>query len=204
MSHRPRGDAPKAQAVTQEAVAAALLTEADVAGYVAAGEATPIAAEVVPEHECDDAIADLEPEETASADFTASGHVLTSTVAWFPGGGRDVDRLFRDVAEDCEQVVVTAEDISMRTSELDFGVLSDDTLALKFELELSTGAIEERDLIIMREGNLLSIVRLTGPRPSNKELLDAVVRVAIGRLGPARRGHRRSGLSDQVTGRRRR
>ena len=96
---------------------------------------------------------------------------------------REVDRLFRDVAEDCEQVVVTAEDISMRTSELDFGVLSDDTLALKFELELPTGAIEERDLIIMREGDLVSLVRLTGPRPSNKELLDTVVRVAIGRLG---------------------
>ncbi len=35
----------------------------------------------------------------------------------------------------------------------------------------------------MREGNLLSIVRLSGPRPSNKETLDSVVRVAIGRLG---------------------
>jgi hypothetical protein len=71
----------------------------------------------------------------------------------------------------------------VRTSELDYGVLSDDTLALKFELELPTGAIEERDLIIMREGNLVSVVRLTGPRPSNKELLDSVVRVALGRLG---------------------
>ena len=83
----------------------------------------------------------------------------------------------------------------MRTSELDFGVLSDDTLALKFELELPTGAIKERDLIIMREGNLVSLVRLTGPRPSNKELLDTVVRVAMRRPRPAGRGRQRSRLT---------
>ena len=80
-------------------------------------------------------------------------------------------------------MVVADEDISVRTAALDFGVLSDDTLALKFELELPNGPIEERDLIIMREGDLVSIVRLNGPRPSDKELLDSVVRVAIGRLG---------------------
>ena len=61
---------------------------------------------------------------------------------------------------------------------LDFGVLSDDTLALKVEAELADGTIEERDLILMREGDLVSVVRLTGPRPSDKELLDSVVRVA--------------------------
>ena len=115
--------------------------------------------------------------------LTGTGSRLTSTVAWFPDAGGAVDSLYRDVAEDCEEVVVPSDEISMRTTELDFGVLSDDTLALKFELELPSGAIEERDLIIMREGNLVSLVRLTGPRPSNKELLDAVVRVALGRLG---------------------
>ena len=186
---------PEPKPVTQEAVAAALLTAADVPGYTAAAdEGTPIATEMVTEHVCDDAIADLEPKETATADFTGTGTRLTSTVAWFPGGGGAVDRFYRDVAEDCEQVVVTSEEISVRTSALDFGVLSDDTLALKFELELPSGAIEERDLIIMREGNLVSIVRLNGPRPSNKELLDSVVR------GPrpprsAGGGHRGSRLS---------
>lgn len=174
---------PEPEPVTQELVTAALLTAADVPGYTAAAEGTPIDTEMVSEHACDDAIADLEPEETATADFTGTGTRLTSTVAWFPGGGGAVDHLYRDVAEDCEEVVVTTEEISVRTSELDFGVLSDDTLALKFELELPTGAIEERDLIIMRQGNLVSLVRLTGPRPSNKELLDSVVRVALGRLG---------------------
>jgi hypothetical protein len=174
---------PEPEPVTQELVTAALLTAADAPGYTAADGGTPIDTEMVSEHECDDAIADLEPEETATADFTGTGTRLTSTVAWFPGAGGDVDRLYRDVAEDCKEVVVTSEEISVRTSELDYGVLSDDTLALKFELELPTGAIEERDLIIMREGNLVSVVRLTGPRPSNKELLDSVVRVALGRLG---------------------
>ncbi len=174
---------PEPEPVTEDVVTSALLTEADVPGYVAATESTPIDTEVVPEHECDDSIGDLDPKEAASADFTAEGSRLTSTVAWFPGQGGDVDRLFRDVAEDCEAVVITDEEISMRTQELDYGVLTDDTLAIKFELELPDTTIEERDLIIMRDGNLVSIVRLTGPRPSNKELLDTVVRTALGRLG---------------------
>jgi hypothetical protein len=174
---------PEPKPVTQARVDAALLTIDDLPdSFTAAAEATPVDAEIVTQHECDDAIADLDPQEVASADFTGSGTVLTSTVAWFPGGGSAVDELFRDVAEDCEEVVAAAEDLSVRTDALDFGVLSDDTLAIRFELEPLTGPIEERDLIIMREGDLLSIVRLTGPRPSNKQLLDSVVRIAVGRL----------------------
>lgn len=175
---------PKPQPVTEERVAAALLTVDDLPdSFTAAAEGTPIDTEVIVQHECDDAIADLEPKQTATTDFTGSGTRLTTTVAWFPNRGGAVDRLYRDAAKDCAEVVVVEEGLSLRTSALDYGVLSDDTLALKFELELATGSIEERDLIIMRQGDLVSIVRLTGPRPSNKELLDAVVRVAIGRLG---------------------
>lgn len=175
---------PEPVPVTAKRLAAALLDVEDVAGTFAdAEDATPIATELIPEHECDDAISDLEPEEEASVDFTAGGVRLSSTVAYFPGRGGAVDQLYRDLAEDCEAVVVPSEDLDLRTEPLDFGVLSDDTLALKVEAELASGAIEERDLILMREGDLVSLVRLTGPRPSDKELLDRVVRVAIGRLG---------------------
>lgn len=174
---------PKPLPVTPERLAAALLTADDLpAAFTAADESTPINTDVIDQHECDDAIADLEPKQEVTADFTGSGTRFTTTVAWFPGGGGAVDKIYRDTADDCAEVVVAEEGLSLLTSALDFGVLSDDTLALKFELELADGSIEERDLILVREGDLVSIVRLTGPRPSDKELLDRVVRVAIGRL----------------------
>ncbi len=175
---------PEPEPVTQERVAAALLTIEDLPdAFTAVDDGTPVDADLVPEHECDDAIADLAPEVAATADFTGAGARLTSTVAHFPGAGDAVDQLYRNVAASCAQVVITAADLSLRTRGLDFGVLSDDTLALQLELEPITGPIEERDLIVMREGDLISLVRLNGPRPSDKDLLDAVVRVAIGRLG---------------------
>ena len=175
---------PEPQPVTQERVTAALLTIDDLPDtFTAAEPATSIVTDLVPEHDCDDAIANLDPEQVATADFTGSGTRLTSTVAYFPGQGGAVDQLYRDVAGSCAEVVITAADLSLRTRGLDFGVLSDDTLALQLELEPATGPIEERDLILMREGDLISLVRLTGPRPSDKDLLDAMVRIAIGRLG---------------------
>ncbi len=175
---------PDPEPVTEERAAEALLTIEDLPDtFTAVDGGTPIDTDLVPEHECDDAIAQLEPEESATADFTGPAGQLTSTVAWFPGGGGAVDQLYREVAAECAEVVVTDANLSLRTRGLDFGVLSDDTLALQVEVQPASGPIEERDLIIMREGDLISLVRLNGPRPSDKELLDAVVRVAIGRLG---------------------
>ncbi len=170
--------------VTVERLEGARLTAEDLgASFTASEDGTSIATEIAPEHECDDALADLEPREESTIDFTGSGTTFTSTVAWFPGAGGAAEQVFRDAAEDCGAVVVPDEDLAIRTTGLDFGVLSDDTLALKVELELASGAIEERDVILMREGDLISLVRLTGPRPSDKELLDRTVRTAIGRLG---------------------
>jgi hypothetical protein len=175
---------PEPVPITDKRLTAALITENDVPdSFTAAAEGTPISTEITPEHECDDAIKELEPQEAVSADFVSGTAVLTNTIAWFPGGGGNVETAFRDVAEDCAAVVVADEGLSLRTSALDFGVLSDDTLALKTEAELADGTIEERDVILMREGDLVSVVRLTGPRPSDKELLDSVTRVALGNLG---------------------
>lgn len=174
---------PKPKPVTEARLAAALLAEDDLpATFTAAADGTPIDTEVIEQHSCDDALADLDPKLQATADFTGSGTRLTSTVAWFPGGGSAVERLFRDVANDCAAVVVADQGLSLLTSELDFGVLSDDTFPLKFQLEQADGTIEERDLILMRQGDLVGLVRLTGTRPSDKVLLDQAVRVAIGRL----------------------
>lgn len=177
---------PDPEPITEDRLTEALLTPEDVPGpYEAAAEGTSIDTEIIPEHECDDAISEFKPKESATIDFTGTGldTVLTSSVAWFPGRGGAVGRVFREVAKDCAEVVVAEEELSFVTTNLDFGVLSDDTLALKFELEKADGSIEERDLIVMRVGDLVSVIRLTGPRPSDKVLLDAVTRVAIGRLG---------------------
>jgi hypothetical protein len=174
---------PEPKPVTDARLTDALITIDDLPDtFAEASPGTPISDEVIPEHECDDALADLEPKMEATSDFTGSGTRLTSTVAWFPGDGAAVGQLYRDVADDCAAVVVTDKGVSLITSALDFGVLSDDTFPLKFELELADGTIEERDLIVMREGDLVSIIRLTGPRPSDKVLLDRVVRTEIGRL----------------------
>ena len=174
---------PEPVPVTEERLAAALLTADDLPSFAAADSETPISTEAIAEHACDDAIAGLEPREEATADFAGSGTLLTSTVAWFPGGAGAAEQVFRDVAEDCAAVVAVDEDIAVRTSALRFGVLSDDTLAMDIQIEREGSAIEERDLIVMRVGDLLGVIRLTGPRPSDKELLDRTVRLALGRLG---------------------
>lgn len=176
---------PEPVAVTEQRLADTLLTVDDLpSGFTATeGAGTPIDKDVLPEHACDDAIADLDPKESASIDFTGNGVTLTDTAAWFPGQGGAVEELYRDVADKCEQVVVADQGLAVRSGPLNFGVLSDNTLPIRFEVEPTTGPIEERDLIVMRQGDLVHLIRLTGPRPSDKSLLDTAVRVAIGRLG---------------------
>jgi hypothetical protein len=176
---------PKPVPVTDENLSATLLTTDDLpAGFTAkTGAGSPISTEIVPEHDCDDALADLKPKRSVSSDFTGNGVALTDTAAWFPGQGAAVDALYRRVASKCAQVVVADQGIAIRTGALDFGVLSDDTLAIRIELEPDSGAITERDLIVMRQGDLVHVIRMVGPRPSDKGLLDGAVRIAIGRLG---------------------
>ncbi len=175
---------PAPEPVTAEALDAALLTEEDVAGdFGLAAEAATTGTELVPEHACDDGLNSLAPKLSSAAVFRTGGVRLIHSVAWFPGAGGAVEAQVRGVAEACSEVVMAEAGLALRTGELDFGVLSDDTLAVRFELEPTTGPITERDLIFMRRGDLISLVRLDGPRPSDKVLLDRVVRVAIGRLG---------------------
>ncbi len=176
---------PKPIPVTEELLVAAQLTADDLpAGFTATpGAGAPISEEVIPEHECDDGLGDLAPKLSASTDFTGNGVALTDTIAYFPGQGDAAEQAFRDMGSSCAQVVVADKGVSIRTAGLDFGVLSDNTLAIRIEVEPTTGAIVERDVILMRQGDLLHVIRLTGPRPSDKALLDGAVRTAIGRLG---------------------
>ena len=171
--------------VTEKLLVGAQLTTDDLpAGFTAKdGPGTAINDDIVPEHNCDDDLKKLEPKLSASTDFTGNGVAFTDTMTYFPGQGGAVEQLYRDIASRCASVVVADKGIAIRTTGLDFGVLSDDTLAIRVEVEPDTGAITERDVIVMRRGDLLHVIRLTGPRPSDKGLLDGAVRIAIGRLG---------------------
>lgn len=171
--------------VDEENLAATLLRADDLpAGFTEKdGAGTPITTELIPEHECDDAIADLDPQLTVSRDFTGNGVVLTDIAAWFPGQGAAAEQVFRSLMTACRQVASPADGLALRTLSLDFGALSDDTLAMRVEAEPTSGPIEERDLILMRQGDLLHVIRMVGARPSDKVVLDAAVRATIGRLG---------------------
>ena len=177
---------PDPEPVDQELLTEALITADDVPPpYVLAEGAEPPGPELVAEHACDDRLKELDPEETASVNFTGSGldTTLTNTIAHFPGQGAQVADVYDDLLEDCEQAVVEDSGIRFTTEPLDFGVLSDDTLPLVVIVENDDGTIEERNVIIMRSGDLVSIIRLDGPRPTDLATLDAVTRVAIGNLG---------------------
>src|SRR3546814_16404571 len=104
---------------------------------------------------------DLEPADQASTTFTRGSTTLSSTVAHFPGQGGAVDQLLRDVAEDCASVVATDTGVSIRTGALDFGVLSDDPLPHRVEVEPTAGVIEERDLILVRAADPVHVRRRT-------------------------------------------
>jgi hypothetical protein len=170
--------------VTAEVLTDALLTDEDVPSpYVVSEDADQVGPELIPEHGCDDALKDLDPEESAQVVFTGGFATLTNTISYFPGQGGAVVNLYNDLLSSCDQVVVADKDLRFTTKPLDFGVLSDNTLPLVVSLEKKNGDIDERNLIIMRPGDLISTIRLDGPRPSDKVLLDTVTRVALGNLG---------------------
>ena len=172
--------------IDQELLTSALLTADDVPSpYVLDEAAAPLGPEILPEHECDDALASLEPDEAASVTFTADGlgTTLTNTVSYFPGQGGSAGNAYANLLASCKQAVVEDEALRFTTVPLDFGVLSDNTRPLRVVVEHNDGTIEERNLIVMQSGDLVSTIRLDGPRPTDLEVLDAVTRVAIGNLG---------------------
>ena len=172
--------------VTDELLSESLLTEEDVPPpYVLDDDAEPLGPELLPEHECDDALSDFEPEDSASVTFTGTGlgTTLTNTISYFPGQGDSVNAAFVNLLSACKQAVVEDAALRFTTVSLDFGVLSDNTFPLRVVVENDDGTIEERNLIVMQSGDLISTIRLDGPRPTDLEVLDAVTRVAIGNLG---------------------
>ena len=80
-------------------------------------------------------------------------------------------------------MVVDDAGLSLHDQPLDFGVLSDDTLPLVVVLEHDDGTIEERNVIVIQADDLISTIRLDGPRPTDLVVLDHVTRVALGKLG---------------------
>jgi hypothetical protein len=172
--------------VTEELLTESLLTDDDVPAPYALDEgAEPLGPEILAEHECDDQLAELDAEASASVTFDGAGidTTLTNTISHFPGQGGQVNSVYNNILSACRAAVVDEEGLSFTTAPLDFGVLSDDTLPLVTVIEYDAGTIEERNVIVIRAEDLISTIRLNGPRPTDLEVLDAVTRVAFGNLG---------------------
>jgi hypothetical protein len=177
---------PEPAPVTEERLSEALVTEDDVPSpYELADGAEPLGPEIVPEHDCDDELTALAPAESVDVTFTGAGidTTLTNTVSYFSGGAGQAASVYNSIISKCRQVVVDDAGLSFTTKPLDFGVLSDDTLPLVVSLESSDGSIEERNVIVIVADDLISTIRLNGPRPTDLNVLDQVTRVAIGNLG---------------------
>lgn len=174
---------PDPEPVTEERLSDALLAIDDLpSGFSEDPAPVTAATEILPEHACDDRLAGLRPEAEVSRSFQGGDSRLSSTVAWFPGAGGAVEQVVRQLASDCSAVVMADRGLAVRTGPLRFGALSDDTVPIRMEIEGSTGPIQERDMVLVRRGDLVNIIRLEGPRPSDKSLLDLAARLAIGRL----------------------
>lgn len=177
--------------VTTERLSAALVTAGDVPGSTTAadGPAT-LTGDLLTGETCDDPLSTLSPELRAATTLQVGPTLVTNSFGWFPGAGGAAETAIRDSLGDCATRVM-ADGTHIRGSALDFGVLSDDVaLSSKLELDPPTGAIEEIDVIVVRRGDLVGVVVARGPRPSDKEALDAAARTAIGRV---------SGLHEDVT-----
>lgn len=193
---------PEPEPVTTEALVDALITEDDLTDGAQVGED-----EIVDEDSEADARAfelpgdnpleDLECLQTfeeesnavgtstqlleASRQFQVGEMVVTNSVTFLPSAGGAGEQVFHDLADNCEAAVT--EGFTVRTGPLDFGVLSDNALSLKLEIEPPGSApIAEVDIVLMRQGDLIDLVVAAGPRPSNKKVLDEAVRAAIGNV----------------------
>ena len=133
------------------------------------------------------ASSDLEPEETASVTFTGTGlgTTLTNTDLVLPRAGRAVGDVYDDLLEDCEQAVVERRGHAVHAPSRSTSACCPTTPSpLVVVVEHDDGTIEERNLIVMRSGDLVSTIRLDGPaahRP--RGCSTRVTRVAIGNLG---------------------
>lgn len=178
---------PEPEPVTAANLAEALVPVTALDAVISSSdEPRPIATELIAEHACDDGILGLAPELEVARTYQVGTMALVNRVAWFPGGGATAEQVFRTAGSACGGMVTTGGS-TVRTAALAFGPLSDDVFAVRYEVEQSPAVpITEIDVILVREGDLVSLVTAIGPRPSDKQVLDAVTRSAIGRLAGLR------------------
>jgi hypothetical protein len=174
---------PEPEPVTLEGLRAAALGPDDLPGDpTASASGISVGSELLDTLECDDLLTGLVPNQEASTQLDTGQVVITSTVAHLPGAGRATTDHYNEVRERCSTTVDTAAGVSVRASRLSFGALTDRTLPIKLELEAATGPITEIAVILVREGDLVHVIRATGDRPIDRELLDSAARAAIGKL----------------------
>lgn len=176
---------PPPEKVTDKLLAASVLTADDLGdGFTTSKAKAPINTELLDGTKCDDALTKVAPKADASASFqNGDGTVVTNQIAYLPGGGAgNLDSVINDIYDDCSKVVIEAKGESIRTLPLHFGALTDDTKAMKLEIETDDAPIQEHDYILIRRGDLVSVVRVEGTRPLDTQVTDRAVRQAIGNL----------------------
>jgi hypothetical protein len=175
---------PPPEKITDELLSDQLIKAAAVgAAFTETTADNPIDTEVLKDAGCDDKLKDVEAKAAADATFEGEGVTVINQLAYLPGSGGAFESMLDDIYDDCAKVVVAKKGESIRTLPLQFGSLTDDTKAFKFEIESDDGPIQESDYILIRKGDLVSVVRLDGTRPIDTAITDRAVRQAIGNLG---------------------
>jgi hypothetical protein len=171
--------------VTDKLLAESTLTAEDLGeGFTAAKVDAPINSEILDNTKCDDRLKAIKADADASSAFeNGDGVVVINQVAYLPGTAGNMSGLVDDLYDDCSKVDVKKDGVSIRTVPLDFGTLTDSTKAMSIEIESDSGPIQERDYLLMRKGDLVSVVRVEGDRPIDPAIIDRAVRVSIGNLG---------------------
>jgi hypothetical protein len=110
---------------------------------------------------------------------------VAQSVARIPGGGAALPSTFNTFKFECR--LVRMPDGQVTVGELSFGSLTDDTQSAMVLIDRG-GAIRETDVVLVYQGDLVSTVVVSGERPTDKGLLDNVVREAVGRLSKLAQG----------------
>ncbi len=144
-------------------------------------------AELFPEDKCDDALEAVEPDIAVSTGFRSPNGTVTivQSVERVPGGGAALPGIFDTFKFECR--LVRMPDGQVTIGPLRFGALTDNTQSAQVLIDRG-GAIRETDIVVAYQGDLVSTIVMSGERPTDKGVLDEIVREAVGKLAREAQG----------------
>jgi hypothetical protein len=145
--------------------------------------------QLFPDDSCDDKISVIDADLAAHAGFLSpSGDVtLDHVVELYSGRGGALADAFVTFLSECK--LVRLPDGQVTVGPLDFGSLTDTGDSQSAQILIDKGGVlAEVDFVLLYKGDLVSTLVLSGPRPTNKGLLDSLARDALGKLGALEQG----------------